>query len=115
MGYQLSLDRIGWTYVGIFILWNVLLSSGCVFLWTYRHHPSLRMRRLPLLFTGVGVLHIYGSLCCIGTYNQDEHIVVSGHEYLLTISPSAYPFGAAFDCSIEFWMMSITVPLGMGE
>jgi hypothetical protein len=30
----------------------------------------------------------------------------------LTTSP-AYPFGAAFDCSAEFWIMSILVPLGM--
>jgi hypothetical protein len=92
MGYELNLDGIGWTYVTIFIIWNLLLATGLTFLWINRQHPSLRMRRLPLLFVGVFVLHIYGCLCCV-----------------------AYPFGAAFSCSAEFWMMSITVPLGMGK
>lgn len=48
------------------------------------------MRRLPLLFTGVAALHIYGA-----------------------ISIFAYPFGAYFPCSVIFWMMSILVPFGM--
>jgi hypothetical protein len=82
--YTLSLDGIGWTYITIFIVWNLLLLAGVIFLWTHRQHPSLRMRRLPLLFAGIAVLHIYGSLCSL-----------------------AYPFGAAFDCSVEFWMMYV--------
>lgn len=48
------------------------------------------MRKLPLLFTGVGILHVYGA-----------------------ISIFAYPFGAYFPCTVIFWMMSILVPLGM--
>jgi hypothetical protein len=67
MGYSLNLDRIGQAYIAIFVLWNVLLATGLTFLWINREHPSLRMRRLPLLFAGVLVLHVYGSLCCLGT------------------------------------------------
>jgi len=48
------------------------------------------MRKLPLLFAGVGALHIYGA-----------------------ISIWAYPFGAYFPCTVIFWMMSILVPFGM--
>lgn len=48
------------------------------------------MRKLPLLFAGVGALHIYGA-----------------------ISIWAYPFGAYFPCSVIFWMMNILVPVGM--
>ena len=48
------------------------------------------MRKLPLLFAGVGALHIYGA-----------------------ISIWAYPFGAYFPCTVIFWMMSILVPVGM--
>lgn len=48
------------------------------------------MRRLPLLFAGVGALHIYGA-----------------------ISIWAYPFGAYFPCSVIYWMMNILVPFGM--
>ncbi|KAB2111617.1 hypothetical protein AG0111_0g1258 [Alternaria gaisen] len=90
MGYTLPLDRVGWTYITIFIIWNILTFTGVSFLWAHRKHPSVRMRRLPVLFAGIGVLHIYGSLCCL-----------------------AYPIGPAVPCSVEFWMMSITVPLGM--
>ncbi|KAH8642040.1 hypothetical protein IG631_04981 [Alternaria alternata] len=90
MGYTLPLDRVGWTYITIFIIWNILTFTGVSFLWAHRKHPSVRMRRLPVLFAGIGVLHIYGSLCCL-----------------------AYPIGPAVPCSLEFWMMSVTVPLGM--
>jgi hypothetical protein len=71
----LNLDRIGWTYITIFIVWNLLLLSGFVFLWTHRQHPSLRMRRLPLLFAGVFALHVYGSLCVLGTYSRVQCIL----------------------------------------
>lgn len=48
------------------------------------------MRNLPLLFTGVAALHIYGA-----------------------ISIWAYPFGAYFPCTVIYWMMNVLVPLGM--
>lgn len=67
MEYQLILDRLGWAYISIFIIWNVLLFSGLTFLWLNRQHPTLRMRRLPVLFSGILALHIYGNICCIGT------------------------------------------------
>ncbi|KAI4938442.1 hypothetical protein J4E85_000882 [Alternaria conjuncta] len=62
----LVLDGVGWTYITIFIVWNLSLLSGFAFLWNHRQHPSL-----------------------------------------------PYPFGAVFPCSVEFWAMSILVPLGM--
>ena len=63
MGAHLRFDRIGWTYAGLDIAWNILLVAGMTFLWKNRQTPSLRMRNLPLLFTGVISLHIYGALC----------------------------------------------------
>jgi hypothetical protein len=90
MGYQLNLDRLGWTYIGLSLFWTFALASGMVFLWSHRQLPSVRMRKLPLLFAGVVSLHIYGLLCIV-----------------------VYPVGAVFSCTIEFWVMSIFFPLGM--
>lgn len=116
----LVLDGVGWTYITIFIVWNLSLLSGFAFLWTHRQHPSLRMRRLPLLFAGVSVLHIYGALCTLCTYAHTYYIQVCfcitwirQHRAYADLIPLAYPFGAVFPCTVEFWAMSILVPLGM--
>lgn len=79
---QAVLDRLGWAYVGIAIAWTVALASGLLFLHTHRHLPGIRMRRLPVLFTGVISLHIYGIVCIIG-----------------------YVIGPLAPCSAEFWIM----------
>lgn len=60
------LDTLGWVYTSIFITWNVVFVACLVFLWFHRQHPSLRIRRLPLLFAGIIPLHVYGSICCLG-------------------------------------------------
>ncbi|KAH7093398.1 hypothetical protein FB567DRAFT_433362 [Paraphoma chrysanthemicola] len=87
---QLMLDGVGWTYMAIFIVWNLGLAAGMTFLWTHRQLPALRMRRIPLLLAGVFSLHIYAALCII-----------------------AYPVGAYFSCTVEFWVMSIWLPFGI--
>ncbi|KAF1845210.1 uncharacterized protein K460DRAFT_311365 [Cucurbitaria berberidis CBS 394.84] len=87
---ELRLDRIGATYVGLAIAWNITLAAAMLFLWTHRQQPSLRMRKLPLMFGGVLSLHVYGNLCII-----------------------AYPIRFVFPCNVEFWIMSIYLPLGI--
>lgn len=87
---EVVLDHIGWTYLGLFIVWNVALAGGMTFLWQHRQLPSLRMRKVPLLLAGVFSLHVYGALCII-----------------------AYPVGAFFSCTVEFWVMSIWLPFGI--
>lgn len=76
--------------MGLCIAWNVLLAAGMIFLWMHRQLPSLRMRKLLLLFGGVLSLHVYAILCIV-----------------------VYPVGAVFSCSLEFWVMSIYLPLGI--
>ncbi|KAF1911305.1 hypothetical protein BDU57DRAFT_524352 [Ampelomyces quisqualis] len=87
---HLRLDRIGWAYLSVFIVWNVALASGMAYLWKYRQQPSLRMRKIPLLLAGVFLLHVYAAVCLL-----------------------AYPVGAYFSCSLEFWSMSIWLPFGI--
>ncbi|CAO2655689.1 Nn.00g044920.m01.CDS01 [Neocucurbitaria sp. VM-36] len=90
MGYEFHFDSIGWTYMGLTIAWNVALVAGMIFLWIHRQQPSLRMRKLPLMFAGILCLHMYGLLCIV-----------------------IYPIGAIFSCTLEFWIMSIYLPLGI--
>lgn len=47
------------------------------------------MRRLPLVFVAMSLLHVYWTLCMIG-----------------------YVIGPVAPCAAEFWIMSIIVPLG---
>ncbi|KAF2635403.1 hypothetical protein P280DRAFT_461762 [Massarina eburnea CBS 473.64] len=84
------LDRIGWTYMVIAIVWTVALACGMLFLYQHRQLPCIRIRHLPLLFIGVISLHLYGFICGI-----------------------AYVIGPILPCSGEFWMMSIYVPFGI--
>jgi hypothetical protein len=51
-----------------------------------------------------------------GALRHSQWLTLYLLEHLLTVSPRpAYPLGPAFPCSVEFWMMSIAVPLGMGK
>jgi hypothetical protein len=87
---QVILDRQGWTYFGLFIVWNVILGVSMVFLWINRKLPSLRIRRIPLLLAGIFALHTYGAFCLI-----------------------AYPIYPSVSCNFEFWLMSVWVPFGI--
>ncbi|KAH8194210.1 hypothetical protein TruAng_011626 [Truncatella angustata] len=64
---------LGWVYIVIDIVWTVLL-----------------IRKLPLVFTAVINLHIYGAVCMLG----------------LTV-------GQVVPCDAQFWIMSIYLPFGM--
>ncbi|KAH9864282.1 hypothetical protein J1614_010216 [Plenodomus biglobosus] len=90
MGLQLKSDKIAWTYISIAIVWNLAIVAALSFLWTRRSLPSLRMRRLPILFVGILSLHTYGC-------------------FVLFL----YTMGSGFPCNAEFWIMSIYLPLGI--
>lgn len=87
---RIAVDSIGWVYLSLFIVWNVVFAGSLIFLWTHRQLPSLRMRRIPFLIAGLSSLHIYGAICMI-----------------------SYPLGAYVPCSTNFWVMSIYLPFGI--
>lgn len=84
------LDKVGWSYIGIVIGWTLILSAGMIFLWSRRQLPHLHMRRLPLVFTSIMFLHIYWTLVTL-----------------------AYVIGPFVPCGLEYWFMSVLVPLGI--
>lgn len=87
---EAKLDALGWTYIGLTLAWTAALVGGMLFLQRHRHLPCIQIRRLPLLFAGVGSLHAYG---CVAL--------------------SVYTFFPIFPCNSEFWLMSIYLPFGI--
>jgi len=110
MGIQLKLDRIAWTYTSIAIVWNLAIVAALSFLWTHRFLPSLRMRRLPLLFLGILCLHTYGCFVLFCKFGAQSHHI--GRHQILILH-LVYMMGPGFPCTAEFWIMSIYLPLGI--
>lgn len=90
MGTRLTLDNVGRTYIGIAIAWSIILYGAMGVLWSHRRLPQLQMRRLPLVFAALTILHIYWTLCMI-----------------------VYIIAPVIPCSVEYWIMSILLPLGI--
>lgn len=90
MGAHLTINNVGWTYIGITVGWTVILYTAFGFLWYHRQLPQIQMRRLPLVFVAMTMLHLYWILCMIG-----------------------YVIGPVAPCAAEYWVMSILVPFGI--
>lgn len=87
---KVQMGPIGRAYLGIAIAWTIGLIAFMAFLWRHRRLPHLQMRRLPLVFTAMVLLHIYGVGCLI-----------------------AYIILPVFPCALEYWIMSILLPFGV--
>ncbi|KNG86218.1 integral membrane protein [Aspergillus nomiae NRRL 13137] len=83
-------DSLGKFYVSVAIVWTVALLVGSVFLVINRHEQCIRIRNLPLALSAVLCLHIYWILCML-----------------------AYTMAGAYPCGVEYWIMSIYLPLGI--
>ncbi|OJD27016.1 hypothetical protein ACJ73_01594 [Blastomyces percursus] len=84
------LDALGIFYVIFDIVWTFLVVLGLIWLWRNRSIPSVRMRNVPLAICSVIFLHGYGGF------------------YIL-----AYPLKGILSCSLEFWLMSGALPVGI--
>jgi hypothetical protein len=85
-----NLTILGWSYIGVTIGWSIILLCGMFFLWSHRQLPFLQIRRLPLVFTALVLLHIYGAACMV-----------------------AFTIGPLVPCDAQFWVMSVYLPFGM--
>jgi hypothetical protein len=52
-------DRVGVFYIAFAATWTAVVAAGMAFCWYNRHLPILRVRELPLAFTGIIFLHLY--------------------------------------------------------
>jgi hypothetical protein len=50
---EARLDGVGIWWITLAAVWTILLLSGMVFLYRKRNTPTLRLRGLPLTFTGM--------------------------------------------------------------
>ena len=82
--YGISTFAVGGIYTIVFWL-------ACLFMWLKRHHPALRMRKMSLAILSILILHVY----------------------LLMIF-MAYFLNGLYPCKVEFWTMSIYLPIGIG-
>ncbi|KAI1636988.1 hypothetical protein F4809DRAFT_344722 [Biscogniauxia mediterranea] len=87
---SVTTSPLGWTYIGLTVGWTVILVGGMLFLHQHRQLPFLQIRKLPLVFISVILLHLYGIACMIGP----------------TLSQ-------LIPCDAQFWIMSIYLPFGM--
>jgi hypothetical protein len=90
MQNRINLDSLGQLYLAFAILWTTLLLLGIVFLVNNRRSPCLRVRKLPLGILAVCTLHVYWCLCML-----------------------AYILNGFFACSMEYWVMSTYLPVGI--
>lgn len=90
MAKAIVFTTLGWVYIVLDIVWTMVLVAGLAFLWRHRRLPFLQIRKLPLVFTAVINLHVYGFVCTLG----------------LTV-------GQVVPCDAQFWIMSIYLPFGM--
>lgn len=88
-GTEPNTDTLGFVYIGIAIIYTILLAGELFLL--YRRHSAfcVRVRSLPVVFAAVSILHVY-----------------------LIIVLLVYPWNGLFPCAAEFWIMSIFLPSG---
>lgn len=89
--FRANLDSVGQLYLGLLCSWTALLTAGIVFLYVNRDLQFLRIRNISLGISAVCVLHVYWILCML-----------------------VYVLNGYFPCGLEFWIMSIYLPLGIG-
>jgi hypothetical protein len=87
---SINLDSLGQFFVAFAAAWTVLLLFGIAFLVGNRKLPFLRVRKLPLGILAVCTLHVYWCLCML-----------------------AYVLNGFFACSMEYWVMSTYLPIGI--
>ncbi|CAJ2502292.1 Uu.00g096860.m01.CDS01 [Anthostomella pinea] len=87
---KLNTGPLGWAYIALTVVWTVVVASGMWFLHRHRQLPFLQMRRLPLVFSAIVLLHIYGVATMV-----------------------VYVIEPLVPCDAQFWIMSVYLPCGM--
>lgn len=87
-------DKVGIFYVTYAAVWTTIVASGMVFCLCNRNVPALRIRSLPLAFSGILLLHLYWCMAQI-----------------------VYPVGGTMPIiiafEVQYFVMGIWFPLGI--
>jgi hypothetical protein len=88
---EANLHGLGIFWVVFASTWTLIVLAGMIFLCAHRSAPSLRIRGLPLFFAAVVLLHMYWTLVQLW-----------------------YVIGGLAPEVVEFWVMSVLYPCGIG-
>lgn len=86
-----NLDGYGISYIVFAVVYSVFLYAACIYLWLQRHHPVVKMRKVGLMLLSVLVIHVF----CFMVF-------------------TLYTMNGAWPCSVEFWAMTLYLPIGIG-
>ncbi|KAL8857572.1 MAG: hypothetical protein Q9178_005900 [Gyalolechia marmorata] len=86
-----NLDGYGISLLAFIVVYTLLLYAACIYLWLQRHHPIVRMRKVGLMLLSVLVIHVF----CFMDF-------------------SVYTMNGRWPCNVEFWSMSLYLPIGIG-
>jgi len=86
-----NLDGYGISNIVFGVTYSLFFYAAVLFVWLYRHHPILRMRNVPLMLLSLLTLHVFTFMVFV-----------------------VYTLNGAFPCQVEFWCMSIYLPIGIG-
>ena len=87
----MNYDGYGVSFVAVAVIYSVFFYTTCCYVWYHRKHTVLRMRKINLAIGSLLVLHVYLFMVMI-----------------------AYWLNGTYPCSVEFWCMSIYLPIGIG-
>lgn len=86
-----NVDGYGISTFAFGIVYTIIFYAACLYLWLHRSHPSVKMRNIGLSLAGVLTIHVY-----------------------LFMVFAVYYLNGLFPCNVEFWSMSMYLPLGIG-
>ncbi len=87
----MNFDIYGITTVLVVVLYSFFFYPACFYIWSKRNHPALYMRKISLAIFSILILHVY-----------------------LFMIFMAYMLNGRYPCKVEFWCMSIYLPIGIG-
>lgn len=91
VAHRARLDAVGIFYLTACSLWTLLLLCGMLFLWHKRRMPFLRIRHLKLTFSATLIIHLHWIFIQIG-----------------------YTLGPLIPEEVDYWLMGVLYPLGIG-
>lgn len=86
-----NLDGYGISQIVFGVTYSLFFYAACIYLWYYRHHPVVKMRNVPLLLASLLTLHVFLFMVLV-----------------------VYTLNGSFPCQVEFWCMSLYLPIGIG-
>ncbi|CUS10870.1 unnamed protein product [Tuber aestivum] len=83
-------NNVGKIYIAVFALWTVVFLVGFTVFLIHRKSPFIRLKNVPLVCSALLLLHLQ-----------------------LSFDILLYPLNGSLPCGLEYWIMSICLPLGI--